>query len=169
MASDFIPGLDWRSLLPGSNGSAGGDFDWLQFGSDVYDTFFGDDANGSNGNGSSNGSPAAGSNGSVGSNGMAAGCAVTLPLQYRQVTDPPPGYVTVYDRAGRPEQFMLKEVARSCGRWKPAAKPPIKARDWKTLRRAAAVQRRLDTVVKTANKATGSAPLRRVRAKSTRK
>jgi hypothetical protein len=98
------------------------------------------------------------------------GCKITLPVSQRSRYYAPPGYVVVRprDASGRegPPVAMLKRVAITCGLWKASTKPPISAKDWKSLRRAAAVTRKLDTVVKTANRVTGKADLRRVRKSS---
>lgn len=93
-----------------------------------------------------------------------AGCAVTLPVQMTQRAVCPPGYVVVHP-AGQGKQCMLKSVAISCHLYKSPAKPPIKASDWRCLKRSAAVVRRLDTIAKTANRVTGKANLSRSRGK----
>lgn len=103
-------------------------------------------------------------------NGGYPGCKITLPAQVRQRYYAPPGYVIVRPptSTGAPGApvAMLKRVAMTCGLWKAPSKPPIAAKDWKALRRAAAVTRKLDTVVRTANKVTGRPDLRRVRRSS---
>jgi len=114
-----------------------------------------------------------GTNGTAATNGTAsttnggrtvAGCAVTLPVQVTQRAVCPPGYVVVQP-AGQGKQCMLKSVAISCHLYKSPAKPPIKASDWRCLKRSAAVVRRLDTIAKTANRVTGKANLSRSRSK----
>ena len=99
-----------------------------------------------------------------------AGCKITLPVTQKTRLYAPPGYVVVRpkraDGSPGPPVAMLKRVAMACKLWKAQAKPPISARDWKTLRRARAVTGRLDTVVKTANQVTGKADYRRVRRSS---
>lgn len=106
-------------------------------------------------------------NGSAMAAGAYPGCRITLPVQMRQRAYAPPGYVVVRPPAADGTQgapiAMLKSVARACGLWKAGPKPPIKARDWKNLKRAEMVARKLDTVVKTANRVTGKASYRRVR------
>jgi len=104
-------------------------------------------------------------NGTAGTGGKTvAGCAVTLPVQVTQRAVCPPGYVVVQP-AGQGKQCMLKSVAISCHLYKSPAKPPIKASDWRCLKRSAAVVRRLDTIAKTANRVTGKANLSRSRSK----
>lgn len=98
------------------------------------------------------------------------GCKITLPASTRTRYYAPPGYVIVRPPGanGAPGApvAMLKRVAISCGLWKAAKKPPISAKDWTSLRKAASVTRKLDRVVKTANAVTGKADLRRVRRSS---
>jgi hypothetical protein len=93
-----------------------------------------------------------------------AGCAVTLPIRMTQRAVCPPGYVVVHP-PGEGKQCMLKSVAISCKLYKSPAKPPIKASDWRCLKRSAAVVRRLDTIAKMANRVTGKANLSRSRGK----
>jgi hypothetical protein len=108
------------------------------------------------------------SNGSSG-NGY-VGPQITVPATVKPRLYAPPGYVIVRPKKadGTPGTpvAMLKEIAIKCKLWKRSPKPPISARDWKTLRRANAVTNRLDTVVKTANRVTGKADYRRVRRSS---
>jgi hypothetical protein len=54
----------------------------------------------------------------------------------------PKGYVILRDSSGRP--FAVnKSVARSMGLWKPAAKPPISATDYKHFKRNKTIEKRL--------------------------
>lgn len=91
------------------------------------------------------------------SNGRVDGtCSPTVQIAYSQRAHCPPGYVAV--RPGGPgtaQTCMLKSVAIDCKLYKNPTKPPIKARDWNCLKKAAGVQRKLDTVFRTANKASG--------------
>jgi hypothetical protein len=93
-----------------------------------------------------------------------AGCAVTLPVQVTQRAKCPPGYVVVHP-PGQGKQCMLKSVAISCKLYKSPTKPPIKASDWRCLKKSAGVVRRLDTIAKMANRVTGKANLSRSRGK----
>lgn len=106
-------------------------------------------------------------NGGGGGGGMYAGCQIQLPVQVVSRAYCPPGYVVVQP-PGQGKQCMLKAVARSCGLWKPARKPPIKASDWRCLMRADATVKKLDRVAKIANRVSGKAPLTRTRRKSSR-
>lgn len=57
----------------------------------------------------------------------------------------PKGFVIVHDQAGDP--FGLpKQLARAYGLWKPSAKPPISATDWKAFKRAASVSKKLNKI-----------------------
>jgi len=83
-------------------------------------------------------------------------CSPTVAIGYTQRAHCPPGYVAV--RPGGPgtaQTCMLKSVAIDCKLYKNPTRPPIKARDWSCLKKAASVQRKLDTVFRTANKASG--------------
>lgn len=61
-----------------------------------------------------------------------------LKIYYRA----PRGYVIVRDSQGRP--FAVnKKIAQSFGVWKPAAKPPISATDWKNYKRNQTIEKRL--------------------------
>lgn len=98
-----------------------------------------------------------------------AGCDLYLPVKQAMRLVAPPGYVVVRPptRDGSPPvpRAMLKRAAVSCGLWKAAAKPPIKAKDWRCLKRANAVVNRIDTIVKMSNTVTGKAKLTRSRGK----
>lgn len=57
----------------------------------------------------------------------------------------PKGFVIVHDTNGDP--FGLpKNVARAYGLWKPSAKPPISATDWKAFKRAKSVSKKLNKI-----------------------
>ena len=93
------------------------------------------------------------------SNGAVPGCQVTLPAEATTRFKAPRGYVIVYPddpsgRTGTPVA-MLKSVAKSCGLWRQPTKPPIKASDWRCLKKANSVVTKLDRVVKVANEVTG--------------
>lgn len=60
----------------------------------------------------------------------------------KQYVRAPKGYVIVRDANGRP--FAVnKAIAKSFGIWKPAAKPPISATDWKHFRRNKAIEKKI--------------------------
>jgi hypothetical protein len=97
-------------------------------------------------------------------------CPTMLPVQVvPRVARPPKGYVTVQPRMSNGQRgakvYMRKAMARSCGLWKPRAKPPIKAGDWRCLKRASSVVKTLDRVVAMSNKVTGKARLTRSRSR----
>lgn len=101
--------------------------------------------------------------------GAVPGCQVTLPAVSTTRFKAPRGYVIVYPddpsgRTGTPVA-MLKSVAKSCKLWREPAKPPIKASDWRCLRKSASVIRKVDRVAQTANQITGKASLTRSRPK----
>lgn len=61
-----------------------------------------------------------------------------LKIYYRA----PRGYVIVKDATGRP--FAVnKAIAKQFGLWRPAAKPPISATDWKHYKRNQIIEKRL--------------------------
>ncbi len=90
-------------------------------------------------------------NGSVSPGQLVDGCIPVLPVAFKQRAVAPKGYVVVTEKDGS-KVAMLKTVARACGKWKPARKPPIKASDWRCLMRADATVRKLDRVQKAADK-----------------
>lgn len=101
---------------------------------------------------------------STGAGQTMGGCQITVPVQVQQRAKCPPGYVVVHP-PGQGKQCMLKSAARACGLWKAPAKPPIKASDWRCLRKANSVVKKMDRIAKMTNEVTGKAPLRRVRSK----
>lgn len=57
----------------------------------------------------------------------------------------PKGYVVLKDSSGRP--FAVnKQIARSMGLWKPSAKPPISATDYKHLKRNKVLEKKLKKI-----------------------
>lgn len=95
-----------------------------------------------------------------------AHCEIELPLSSRVVAACPPGYVAVdKDGDGITDTCMRKEVARACHLWKPRPKAILTASDRRSLNRATAVMKRVDTVVKQTNELRGQARL----TKATRK
>ena len=89
----------------------------------------------------------------------ATGCAVVMAPQYQQRVVCPPGYVSVRDPQTGGKVCMLKEVAKSCGLWRPRPKPLLTASDRRTLSKASSVMRRVDNVVKRTNRLRGGARL----------
>lgn len=57
----------------------------------------------------------------------------------------PKGYVIVHDEKGDP-MGLPKQLAKAYGLWKPSAKPPISATDWKAFKRAASVSKKLNKI-----------------------
>lgn len=88
------------------------------------------------------------------------GCAITVPVRVTQRAVCPTGYVVVQP-AGEGKQCMLKPVAIKLGYYKQPAKPPIKASDWRCLKRSGAVIRRMDSIARQANAITGKGNLSR--------
>ena len=90
-------------------------------------------------------------------NGDAAACLnaaiITSPRQV--VRNEPAMRNQVIVRCGGQVLSMDRDVARKFGLFTPRRKPPISAKDWKTLQTAASVQRKVGTVLKTANKVQG--------------
>jgi len=63
----------------------------------------------------------------------------------------PKGYVVVRDGNGRP--FAIpKVVAKTFGLWRPAAKPPITATEWKHYKRNQQIEKKLIKIAKPALK-----------------
>lgn len=69
----------------------------------------------------------------------------------RQYYRAPKGFVVLYDQAGDPFGIP-KQMAKAYGLWKPAAKPPISATDWKSFKRAASVGKKLKRIDSMAQK-----------------
>lgn len=63
------------------------------------------------------------------------------PSALRQYFRAPKGYVVVRDPASGSIMAVRKDVARRAGLWKPSAKPPISATDWKHYRSACKVEK----------------------------
>lgn len=57
----------------------------------------------------------------------------------------PKGFVVVRDGSGRPFA-VKKEIAKFFGLWRPTAKPPISATDWKHFKRNKAIEKKLTKV-----------------------
>lgn len=57
----------------------------------------------------------------------------------------PKGFVVLRDASGRPFAVQ-KEIAKFFGLWKPAAKPPISATDWKHYKRNKQIEKKLKKV-----------------------
>jgi len=57
----------------------------------------------------------------------------------------PKGFVVVRDQNGDP-MGIPKVMARQMGLWRPSAKPPISATDWRHFKRAAAVSKKLNKI-----------------------
>lgn len=57
----------------------------------------------------------------------------------------PKGFVVLRDASGRPFAVQ-KEIAKFFGLWKPSAKPPISATDWKHYKRNKAIEKKLQRV-----------------------
>lgn len=72
---------------------------------------------------------------------------VTLPLVPREAYVVPKGYVLVRDPISKQPAVVLKEIARAAGLYKPRAKAPIKASDWKAAKKAKAIERKLSRML----------------------
>ena len=100
------------------------------------------------------------------------GCGqpVTAAFTTKTINKAPRGYVMVDTTGdGRSDTAMLKAHARHCGYWRPAAKPPISAKNWKALRRANTAARQVKRVATVTNKITHSIFPRRASAKKGRR
>jgi len=94
------------------------------------------------------------------------GCQIYVPLQTQNRLRAPRGYVVVTRTnadGSRQKVGMLKEAAIKCGLWKRDPKPPITASQYKTLRTANSVIKKVDRVVKMTNEIQGKARLTRSR------
>lgn len=138
--------------------------DWIPGGIDdmLFDDLFTSNGNGNgtpaNGNGTARtAAPRTSSNGRAHAHTNGA-CPPTVAFDTKQVAECPPGYVAVdTDNDGRTDTCMLKAYARECKLWKPKAKPPIKARDYKQMRTAKRVADKLMTIAKDAESLGGKA------------
>jgi hypothetical protein len=61
----------------------------------------------------------------------------------------PKGYVIIRDANGKP-YAVLRQIAKQFGLWRPAAKPPISATDWKNYKRNRAIEKRLVKIARPA-------------------
>ena len=101
-------------------------------------------------------------------NGNGCNLQVMVAPHQKVINKAPRGYVIVEteNAAGVPVKVaMLKPVAKSCGLWKPRARPVMTAADAKTIRRAASLQNKVDRLAKMSNSLCSKAPLRRTRSK----
>lgn len=62
----------------------------------------------------------------------------------------PKGFVIVDMPDGSGKKAVEKTLARKCGLWKPAPKPPITASEWKTLKKADRVKKKAKKIAQTA-------------------
>lgn len=148
MASDFIAGLDWRSLLPSGGGtptlgSIGRGF-VEEIGQDVLDWVLGgDDA----------GTPSSNGQAKLGAVPAAGGCEIYVQPMSASTTKCPKGYVAV--EVDGAKVCMLKEAAVSCGKWSPRPKPLVSGYEMRALRRAGSAIRKIDTAGRLANRIQG--------------
>ena len=94
------------------------------------------------------------------------GCQIYVPLQQQARLRAPRGYVVVTrtNADGTKQKVgMLREAAQKCGLWKRAPRPPITASEYKTVRTANRVIKKVDRVVKMTNEIQGKARLTRSR------
>ena len=68
---------------------------------------------------------------------------VTLPLVPREAYHVPKGYVLVRDPQTNQPAVVLKEWARAAGLYKGRAKAPIKASEWKAMKTASRIEKKL--------------------------
>lgn len=74
-----------------------------------------------------------------------------LEPEYTQRIQCPPGYVAVdLDGDGQNDACVLKGVARAMKMWKARPKPPIKASDWRAMKKADRVRKKAKKIAKTA-------------------
>jgi hypothetical protein len=64
----------------------------------------------------------------------------------------PRGYVIVRDAQGRPFA-VLRQIAKQFKLWRPAAKPPISATDWKNYKRSKQIEKKLIKIARPALRA----------------
>ncbi len=94
------------------------------------------------------------------------GCQIYVPLQQDTRLRAPKGYVVVTRTnadGSKQKVGMLREAAQKCGLWKRAPRPPITASEYKTVRTANRVIKKVDRVVKMTNEIQGKARLTRSR------
>lgn len=94
------------------------------------------------------------------------GCQIYVPLETQSRLRAPKGYVVVTrtNQDGSKQRVgMLKEAAIKCGLWKRPRKPPITASQYKTLRTANSVIKKVDRVVAMTNEIQGKNKLTRSR------
>jgi hypothetical protein len=98
-------------------------------------------------------------------NGQVHGCPQTVALQMEQRAKCPPGYVAVDSNGdGVNDVCMQKASARACGLWKPARKPPISASQYRTLKTANSVAKKVKRIaIETEKTCRGSIMPRRSR------
>ena len=161
----MTPGQPDFQTQPGTEG-----FDWGQGAADVgnwlLDWWGGDDAangaaNGGNGNGNGVGAETIQGMGK----GQVVPCGLYAPVVMKQRATTRPGYVVVRNPQTKAVVGMEKRAAIRCGLYHPAKKPPITASQYGTLRKARAVSRKVDSLVKMSNELTGKAKFTRSRTK----
>jgi hypothetical protein len=76
------------------------------------------------------------------------GGPAVLPATKMEQYNPPSGYVTVEIPGTGEMVYMQKRIAQARGLWKPAAKPPISVREWKSAKAFGRVQKKLEKLNK---------------------
>lgn len=79
--------------------------------------------------------------------GIAALRPPTLPLVPREAYHVPKGYVLIRHPQTGQRMVVLKELARAIGAWKPRAKAPIKASEWRAAKKAKAIENKLSKML----------------------
>lgn len=102
----------------------------------------------------------------VGSNCCRPGeIAVMVQPILKTIHKAPRGYVIVTDPVTGAKAAMLKEVAKSCGYWKPAPKPFMTGSDVRTISKAGTLVRKFDSMARKMNALTGKANMKRISAR----
>lgn len=71
----------------------------------------------------------------------------TLPLVPREAYHVPKGYVLVRDPQTKQPAVVLKELARAAGLYRPRAKAPIKASEWRAAKKAKRIEAKLSKML----------------------
>lgn len=82
---------------------------------------------------------------------LLGGDRIVMEAQPKVIHSAPPGWVVVDMPDGSGKKAVRKEIARCLGLWKPRAKPPITASDWKKLKTANRVKNKAKKIAQTAD------------------
>lgn len=82
---------------------------------------------------------------------LLGGDRIVMEAQPKVIHSAPPGWVVVDMPDGSGKKAVRKEIAKCLGLWKPRAKPPITASDWKKLKTANRVKNKAKKIAQTAD------------------